>query len=918
LRPKLLVALASAGVLAAAGVAVAQLADDGRVGPERGLLGNGRLLKPYGKLAPLGNFPTGGRATPNGRYFWTVSTGRGPNDVRIVSVRTGRVLQTLRLPGASGGIAMDPRRPLVYVSGVHDSKHKLQQSPPGTPGVEGDVIHVFSYSPRYGVAKFERVIPVPPPSSAPAPQDFPPTSSKKIAWPDRLAVSPDGKRLLVPLNLADSAAIVDTAGGAVRYVKTGSYPYGAAILPDGKTGLVSNETPGTVSVIDLDAGPKTKDITVGPHLSHPEAIAVDPRAPRAYVTVTNSDQVAVIDTGTMKVERTLSVERPEGLGAAPVDLAVAPDGGHLLVADEGTDEVAVFRLPGGALPGEARKAKKRVRHKTKRRRHARTMAAVRQSDDWRIVGRIPTGDTPTAVDVTGAAANPCGVRTTTSRGRRDPRCMKLLYVAGKGLGTGPNPLGPEPTTPEDSDDLINRTQYLPLLNIGQAGIGDFPTARSLPALTAQADRQVVPSNAVTTPPPDTPLRAGGPVKHVFYIVRENRTYDQIMGDDPRGDGDPKLTLFGEQVTPNAHALAQRFPLLDHVYANSEASIDGHFWTAAAKVSDYVHKAWFQNYAGRERPYDFGVYAVSWPPNGFLFDQAERQKISYFNYGEAIAGVVPLTDKDRTQAETQQVAAKLAKSDLGANGCYPNDSSIGSDSITRQPVFDSSPPAGARPDSLSRADCFARRFAQQAATGSVPAFNYLVLTNDHTQTLSAGARTPRAMIADNDEGLGKLVETISKSSVWKESAIFVIEDDSQDGADHVDAHRIPAFVISPYAKAGAVVHTRYDFLSVIRSMELIVGMKPLGLFDRLATPMYDAFQATPSNAAPYDAIPAKVPLMETNPSGTPGARAAARMPKCLDCITQHEMDALLWKSVHGHDAAPPPPGPNAVYEHAKGG
>src|SRR3954469_18907323 len=167
-----------------------------------------------------------------------------------------------------------------------------------------------------------------------------------------------------------------------------------------------------------------------------------------------------------------------------------------------------------------------------------------------------------------------------------------------------------------------------------------------------------------------------------------------MGDDARGDGDPKLTLFGEQVTPNAHAIAKRFPLLDHVYANSEASIDGHFWTSAAKVSDYVHKAWFQNYAGRDRPYDFGVYAVTWPANGFLFDQAERQGISYFNYGEAVAGVVPLTDKDRTPAETQQGATKFGKAAPGPNGCSPNDSSMGVASAPRQPVYDSSPPAGA--------------------------------------------------------------------------------------------------------------------------------------------------------------------------------------------------------------------------------
>src|SRR5947209_6126546 len=864
--PEVLAEAAAPAVAAGGAAAIAQVGvQQGRISPQQALLNNGRHLRPFGRLSTLGQFPTGGRLTPNGRFFWTVSAGRGPNDVRIVSVRTGKVIQTLPLPGASGGIAMDPVDPLVYVSGIQGSSFKEQKMPPGTPGIDGDVVHVFSYSTRFGRAKFERVIRTPAPSNAPTPQNFPPTNvGQKLAWPDRLAVSPDGKRLLVPLNLADAAAIVDVDNGAVRYVATGSYPYGAAILPDGKTGLVSNEAPGTVSVIDLAAGTKVKDIQVGPHLSHPEAITVDPKAPRAYVTLANSDQVVVLDTAKLEVERTLSVERPEGLGAAPVDAAVTPDGHDLLVANEGTDEIAVFCLPGCQGSARIRRAHKR----------SGPLAATRKAADWSLLGRIPTAQMPMAVDVAGPRANPCGFRDGPRRGRRAARCMRLAYVSAKGLGTGPNPQGPQPNTPQDSDDRINETQYLPLLNVGAAGIGDLPDAKALAKLTPIATGEIVPINAGEKPPADTPLRPDGPIKHVFYIVRENRSYDQVLGDDPRGDGDPKLTLFGSEVTPNAHALVQRFPLLDHVYANSEASIDGHFWTSAAKVSDYVHKAWFQNYAGRGRPYDFGVYSVTWPANGFLFDQAERQGISYFNYGEAVAGVVPLTDKDRTDADTEEVLKKFAKSDLGQNGCYPNDSSIGTDSITRQPVFDTTPPAGARPGSESRADCFAQHFAQQLATNGVPAFNYLVLTNDHTQTLSAGARTPRAMVADNDEGLGRIVDTISHSSIWKQSAIFVVEDDSQDGADHVDAHRIPAFVISPFAKQGAIVHTRYDMLSVIRSMELILGMKPLGLFDALATPMYDAFQATPSNDAPYSAIAAKIPLLETNPSGTAGARTAA--------------------------------------------
>jgi DNA-binding beta-propeller fold protein YncE len=847
--------LVSAVVLAAACAAPATAAE---VGPADALLGNGRHLEPFGRMTTVGQFPTGGALTRDGRFYWAVGSGRGINDIRIVSVRTGAVVQTLRLPGASGGITMDREHSLAYVSGVQDSSYADQAMPAGTPGKAGDVVHVFSYG-ADGRATFVKVIGVPPQSGAPTPQSFPPTNTQKIAWPDRLAISPDGSMLLVPLNLADSAAIVDTANGAVRYVDVGHYPYGAAILPGKKFGLVSNETPGTVSVIDLQGGKVVKTIQVGAHLSHPEGIALDTKGHRAFVAIANADQVSVIDTDSFQVEQTLSVARAEGIGTSPTALTVAR--GKLLVAESGGDSLAVFGLP-----------------------------------RLRFVGRIPTAEYPSDVAVA----------------RR-----KLVWLSAKGLGTGPNANGPDPQSPDDSDNAINAFQYLPLMNIGSVGIATFPSDKTIRGkLTRQADAAIRPSNAEPAPP-DTPLRPNGPIKHVFYIVRENRTYDQILGDDPRGNGDPNLTLFGEHITPNAHALARRFPLLDHVFANSEASIDGHFWTSAGAVSDYVHKAWFQNYGGRGRPYDFGVYAVTWPPNGFLFDQAEREGISYFNYGEAIAGTVGIfPDKDRNTDELARVLTKQSKSDLGTNGCYPNDASIGKDAILsaagpRVDVFDTSPPVGAAPGSESRFDCFKARFTVQDATGTVPTFNYLVLSNDHTETLSAGARTPRAMIAENDEGLGRIVDLISHSSIWKSSAIFVVEDDSQDGADHLDAHRIPAFAISPFAKGGAVVSTRYDFLSFIRSMELIMGMRPLGLGDRLATPMYDAFQARPANDAPYDAIPAKIDLLERNPSSGPGALAAARLPQGLDEIPQREMDALLWKSIHGWSSTPPPPGPNAV-------
>jgi YVTN family beta-propeller protein len=910
-RPRLILAVLIVAVLGASGFAAAQTGLlEGRIGPESKIQPSGRKLDPAGKTTTrLGNLSAGGAPTPDGRFLWTLAAGRGHNDIRIVqtqsighcrkghrgrkcrkrrALRVGRTVQTIPMPGLSGGMAISADGTRAYVAGLPESDHKDQKVDANVPGREGDVIHVFKLDRRSGVATRDGAIPVPPPDSAPVPQNFPPKTSGKQSWPRDVAVSPDGKTLLAALNLGDGAAVIDVASRKVRTLATGHYPYGAAILPDGRTGLVTSETDGTVSVIDLAGARKVKDIQVGPHLSHPEGIAVDPQGRRAYVAVAHQDVVAVLDLRTMTVERTLSVERPEGIGTEPTAVSVTPDGSHLLVSDSGEDAIAVFALPGGASARRASLADRLVRSEAK----AGGVRASRTAPDFALLGRIPVSSYPTGA--WGTAGN------------------RLLWLSAKGLGTGPNPTQTNPTDPRNTDDTQQRFAYLPTLVRGQAGILSFPSDARLQAYSARADRALRPSNA-EAPPAGSPIAAGaGKIDHVFYVVRENRTYDQIFGDDPRGDSDPKLSIFGRDLTPNAHALADRFGLLDHVFANSEASIDGHFWTSAGAVSDYVVKNWHQNYAGRKRPYDFGVYAVTWPAKRFLFDQAENQGVSYFNYGEAVAGVVPLTDKDRTQEETDQVSRKFAKSDLGiAPGCYPNDASIGKDAITGVEVFDSSTPAGAPPTATSRIDCFRRRFAQQVATSSVPAFNYLVLSNDHTEGTTPGRRTPQAMIADNDFALGQLVDTISHSPVWGRSLIMVVEDDSQDGADHVDAHRIPALAISPYSKRAAVVHTRYDFLSFIRTLELGTGMKTLNLFDALATPLYDAFSPDAGNAEPYAAVAPKQDRLARNTAASPAARQSARLNLSTpDRVPQRTLDSILWRAVHGHGAAPPPPGPNA--------
>ena len=853
------------------------------------LLVSGRHLTPYGDQVELGNFPTGAAVTADGRFLWTVSTGF-TNDVRIVDVATARVCQTIPLPGSSGGIALDSMHRLAYVAGLPVSAWMPTQK--GLPGAQGDVIHVISWTDACGGATLQRTIAVPPPAGSQPPQQWPPltesqrpgAAAKALAWPQHLAVSPDGTRLLVPLNLVGSAAVVELGThDAVSYVATGRFPFAAAITPDGTTGLVTNEAAGTVSVIDLGSATKTGDVVVGTGLSHAQAVVVDATGARAYVSLSESDDVVVVDLAQRKVERTIFVGIAAGLGTRPVALALAPRGDRLYVAQSGDDEITVVQLP------------------------TRTSSAP---GDWTVVGRVPATDQPRAVAVTAPA-----------RG-----APQLVYVTAKGVGVGPNPKGPNPELPADpifaafsstaptTDIFTSGPMVYDATQVtGMAGIGPVPTDEELVGLTARAEAQIVPVGSTITPT-DTVVRSDGPIKHVFFVVRENRSYDQMLGDVGRGNSDPALNVFDATVTPNMHALVSRFPLLDNTYANSEASIEGHFWTAAATVPDYVNRNWMQNYASRGRANDFGEFAVSWPGNGFLFDQAERQGISYFNFGEALAGDEPsVSDADRTPAQAAESAKVAAKSDLGPpiGGCYPGSYTIGFTSANKE-IYDSSLPSGAPAGSYSHVDCFRQRFAAQVAANDVPTFTYLSLTGDHTLGTIPGARTPTAMIADDDKGLGELVETISHSPIWASSAIFVVEDDSQDGADHVAAHRIPALVISPYAKTDTVVSTRYDLVSVVRTIELMTGLAPLTLNDALATPMYDAFTTTPVNLEPWTTRPAQVDLLARNTAASPAAaQSAALSLGSTDSVPQVLLDAILWKSVHGEASQPPPPGPGSA-------
>jgi YVTN family beta-propeller protein len=896
-RPARLALIACLAILAFGGVAVAAGLTSGEIGPSSHITGNGHLLHPAGRLTTVGNFPTGSALLPGGKYLWVADCGHGEDDVKVVNIARGSVIQTLPLPGCYGGVAFAPNGRQAYVGGTPTGSSPTEGP---TKGGQGDVIHIFSVDRTTGRGvegsplQLQSTI-----GGSGRTNSLPTVSGVGTAQPEGLAVAPDGRHLVVALNAADAAVVVDLSTLAQKVVQVGRYPNGVAFDPQGRA-YVSNEYDGTLSVIDPVSATVTATINglggaAGDVGSHPEGMVSDPYRPRLYVAVTSRDLVAVIDTSSHSVTHLVSVARPQGLGTAPTKLAVSPDDNTLYASDSGEDAIAAISLsrrPGGAADRRHRKAFAASAHHS---------GYISNLPAFKLIGRIPT------------AAYPDDVQTT-ARG-------KLIWIAGKGFGSGPNPtynFGGA-TTPFQTPANVYGTYVLDLL-IGRVGTLPLPSDRQVVADTAAADAQAGPYNREAQPPgspiPATTGQPSAQIKHVFYIVRENRTYDQVFGSDPRGDGVPQLELFDGNgvsgptggITPNAHALATQFPLLDHFYEDSEVSVDGHIITTSAYATDYVQKATAANYSNRRGTYDFGIYPVTFPPKFFIFDQAAKQGVSFRDYGEAV-GTLP-TGALPNRPEFAKVAA-------GVDPGYPNNLFIGclSAGVRASCTQDSGlyNGTGTLFAGGSRFNEWYPKFEAQVATGTVPTLNYMILPNDHTNGTTTNDPTPQAFIADNDLALGQIVDAISHSSIWPSTAIFVVEDDSQDGADHVDSHRSPAFVISPWARHGAVIPTRYDQYSVMRTIELISGLDPLALNDALATPMYDAFisgSQKPDNT-PYTVRSPTYPVTRTNTAAAPDARLSNELPwNRLDAVPQEISDAIVWASAHGSGAPAPPAGPNA--------
>ena len=403
---------------------------------------------------------------------------------------------------------------------------------------------------------------------------------------------------------------------------------------------------------------------------------------------------------------------------------------------------------------------------------------------------------------------------------------------------------------------------------------------------------LAPASAPAASPIPKKVGDPSPIKHVFYVIRENRTYDQILGDLERGNGDANLALFGEEVTPNAHAIAREFVVLDNFYVDAQVSFDGHAFSTAAYANDFTDKIWPTNYGGRGARYMSegggkmrNAYGnITAPLNGYIWDAVRRKGLTVRSYGEfAARGGDPEDDRDSGKGD---VTATVP----GLKGLV-------------HPKYQ---PFDLRIPDNARIDIWLEEFKQFEQNGNLPSLNIVRLGNDHTAATRAGYPTPRAMVAENDTALGRLVEAISNSVYWKDTAIFVLEDDAQAGPDHVDTHRSIALVISPFTRRAALDSTLYTTSGMLRTMELILGTPPMSNHDAAATPMYNAFQATPV-LTPYKARPARIDVLEKNLGNAIGAMASARMNLDeADMAPEQEMNEIIWRSVKGPMSVMPPP------------
>ncbi|MEA2784159.1 MAG: hypothetical protein QOF71_263 [Candidatus Eremiobacteraeota bacterium] len=659
--------------------------------------------------------------------------------------------------------------------------------------------------------------------------------------------SGDGVWVASPGTFHETIAHIDTNTGTLDHIVALPAPFYPVALARDRHGrlAVAGDLANRISIVDPAAGIQTETIDAGRHPAAvlygrngslyvaergSEFVDVFAGAKRTrirvglhpvalaggnggalYVAISDDDAVAVIDTATNRVVQRARMPFARTDAVGTSPNGLTLDGDQLYVSCGAANAVAVFRATPAGLTP---------------------------------LGAIPAGWYPTAVAV--------------------DRARGVLFVAnGKGESGHANPrfrANGSGDADYVADNLVGSIRRIALPD-------DAALARGVADVRELAQHESVPASAV--------VRAGGPIKHVLYVIKENRSYDQVLGDVAGADGDPSLTIFGEKITPNLHAIVKRFGVFDRFFENAHVSADGHNWSDAAFANDYTEKMWPQNYANRRAFYDFEDGAEpSVPHAGYLWDDAVRHGRSLRNYGEMVSappnGATPVSSMHRAL-------------DRNTDRSYP--------------TFDMTV------EDMTRFAEWKREFDAYEATRTLPQLEIVFLPRDHTAGTRAGSVTPQGMVADNDLAVGKLVEAVSHSADWSSTAIFVVEDDAQNGPDHVDEQRSTFYLISPYA-AGGVQHAMYTQASVLRTIEILLGLPPMSAYDAGAAPLSAAFKAAP-DLTPFDALPAQIDVHLKNGAAAYRAADSARFDLSgADRVDARTMNDVLWHSAKGRFAPPP--------------
>jgi DNA-binding beta-propeller fold protein YncE len=780
------------------------------------LVSSGWRVQPAGKQVPLDTLPMSMALSKDGKYLLVLNGGYRPPS--IIAIRVADMTEASRVPVADAwlGLAVAPDGK-IYAGG----------------GSRATVFE-FSISPEGQLAAGRELVVV---------------AQEQRQWEDFIGdvtISPDGRMIYASDLYRDAIVAIHRDSGKVANIfKTGRRPYRILFHPDGKSIFVSSWSDATVYLHDAQTGEQLTRVRLGPHttdmvLSNRKA-EDDKDAPpyRLFVAAANTNSVFVVNvsgSNELKLAETLNVAITplHPLGMTPSALALSPDQTKLFVACSDANAVAV--------------------------------ADVSESRS-RVMGFIPAGWYPMAARVL-----------------PDNR---LLVLNGRGLQSYPNPdyAGPKQVSNVHQGDA--RRYYVGSMQTGTLSVIDpfDEVALDKYTQTAQAQQHYRDSDLDLKSLPEDSLivsRPGhhSPIEHVIYIVKENRTYDQVFGKIGKGNSDPSLCLFDESTAPNHYKLAREFVLFDNFYVNSDVSADGHSWATASIAPDYVQKLWPNEYASRRKHYDFeGEEPANSPPAGYIWNNALAAGLTVRNYG--------YWADNKKQPGPDGVQIEKVK-----------DPALAPITNMKYRSFDLEYP------DVERAKTFLEDVKQFEASGSMPNLMILRMGNDHTNGTSPGKLAPLSSFADNDYAIGMLVEGVSKSKFWPSTAIFIIEDDAQNGPDHVDSHRSPMLAISPYTHHGAIDSGMYNQSSVMRTMELILGMRPLTHYDAGARPLVTAFTA-PANNAPYTAESPRISLTQKNPERSATAARSEKMDfDEADEIDDDELNAILWIAIKGTE--PPVP------------